>query len=110
MVEISQEIWLLKEFLLYILVPFTNCDNLWAWLYFKHFFFHFRIIVVQSENAIDEDNTDSEQTGTIKASASNALASAIASSSASEQAITESHESNQGVNLYILAGHENMQL
>ena len=72
--------------------------------------FHFRIIVVQSENATDEENTDSEQTGTIKASASNALASAMASSSASEQAITESHESNQGVNLYILAGHENMQL
>ena len=61
-----------------------------------------RTIVLQSEVAVDYDSTlDSSS-----ASAAAEGASATASATASEDGAAES----QGYNLYILAGHEAMQL
>ena len=69
--------------------------------------YFFRIIVVQSENAA-EDDVETEQTGTIKRRSDRE--SNPGPSTSIPDGATEFHEINQGVNLYILAGHENMQL
>ena len=55
--------------------------------------------MLQSEVAVDYDST-------LESSASSSVASAEASASSSEDGGAE----NQGYNLYILAGHEAMQL
>jgi len=66
-----------------------------------------RIIVVQSENAAEDDDTD-QKGGTIKHSTASTPTSD--SSGGASSLTSESQEISQGVNLYILAGHENMQL
>ena len=72
-----------------------------------HFAPFFRTIVVQSEVAVDYDSTiadsSSQQT---PAGAEGAAAASIQDSRYSEDGAAE----NQGFNLYILAGHEAMQL
>ena len=68
-----------------------------------------RIIAVQSENAAEDDDTD-QKSGTIKAGSHATSTSTADSAGASSLASDTTQEINQGVNLYILAGHENMQL
>jgi hypothetical protein len=66
----------------------------------------FRIIVVQSKNAAEDDDTD-QKGGTIKAMGSTPTSDSTGGASS---LASETSEISQGVNLYILAGHENMQL
>ena len=67
-----------------------------------------RTIVVQSEVAVDYDSTIAESSSSQQtpAGAEGAAAASIQDSRYSEDAAAE----NQGFNLYILAGHEAMQL
>jgi len=70
--------------------------------------YSFRIIVVQSETFCgenSEENDGDRNTGTIKASPNLSSLQQISSQENQSQS-----DGDKEVNLYILAGHENMQL